>query len=181
MRAQIEKTCDLGKDARDSRKAVHLIARNKGKEPIIPDDVDTTTDDELSSCSSPFLSLSLAKNAWESIKAKSRKRPSHLPALSDAVSGASRRARREEGRRQNQPVQAQAGMIPPMPFVHPTFGTRPTVYMLLAALIRRPDDMLSSSLGQHILDYEPPCRFFIPAFATFDGSTNPYDHILHYN
>ena len=41
--------------------------------------------------------------------------------------------------------------------------------------------MLSSPLGQHILDYEPPRRFAIPAFATFDGSTDPYDHILHYN
>ena len=36
-------------------------------------------------------------------------------------------------------------------------------------------------LGQHILDYEPPHRFVIPAFATFDGSTDPYDHLFHYN
>ena len=43
-----------------------------------------------------------------------------------------------------------------MPVVHPAFGTGPTFYMSLAALIRRPDDMLSSPLGQHILDYEPP-------------------------
>ena len=41
--------------------------------------------------------------------------------------------------------------------------------------------MLSSSLGQHILDYEPPHRFVILAFATFDGSADPYYHILHYN
>ena len=41
--------------------------------------------------------------------------------------------------------------------------------------------MLSSPLGQHILDYEPPRGFVIPAFATFDGSTDPYDHMLHYN
>ena len=41
--------------------------------------------------------------------------------------------------------------------------------------------MLSSPLGQHILDYEPPRGFVIPAFTMFDGSTNPYDHMLHYN
>ena len=50
-----------------------------------------------------------------------------------------------------------------------------------AALIHRPDDMLSSPLGQQILDYEPPRGFVIPTFATFDGSANPYDHMLHYN
>ena len=46
--------------------------------------------------------------------------------------------------------------------------------MTSAALIRRPDDMLSSPIGQHILDYEPPRGFF-------DGSVDPYDHMLHYN
>ena len=30
--------------------------------------------------------------------------------------------------------------------LHPTFGIRPTFYMPFAALIRRPDDMLSSPL-----------------------------------
>ena len=73
------------------------------------------------------------------------------------------------------------GTIPPMSFVHPTFSTGPTFCMPPAALIRRPNDMLSSPLGQHILGYEPPQWFAILAFATFDGSTNPYDHMLHYN
>ena len=41
--------------------------------------------------------------------------------------------------------------------------------------------MLSSPLGQQILDYEPPRGIFIPAFATFNGSADPYDHTLHYN
>ena len=78
---------------------MHPITRNRGKEPIIPDDVDTPEDDELSSGSSPSLSLSPTKNARESIKARSHKRPSHHPAFSDVVSGASRRARREAGKR----------------------------------------------------------------------------------
>ena len=68
-----------------------------------------------------------------------------------------------------------------MSFVHLAFGTGPTFYMPPTALIHRPDDMLSSPLGQHILDYEPSRGFVIQAFATFDGSADPYDHILHYN
>ena len=71
--------------------------------------------------------------------------------------------------------------LPPAPPTHPTFGIAPTFYVPPTVLIRRPDDMLSSPLGQHILDYEPPRGLAIPTFTTFDGSTNPYDHILHYN
>ena len=114
MRAQIEKSLDLGKDARDSGRVVHPIARNRGKDPIIPDDVDTPADDEFSSGNSPSLSLSLVKNSRESTKAKSRKRPSHLPALSDVISGASHRARKEVGKRKNQSVQVprNASVLP---------------------------------------------------------------------
>ena len=41
--------------------------------------------------------------------------------------------------------------------------------------------MISSSLGQHILSYEPPRGFVIPSFAMYDGSSDPYDHMLHFN
>ena len=193
----MEKSCDLGKDVRDGNQATYPTTHNKWKEPIIPDEVDTPTNDELSLSSSLSLSLSPTKNARESAKAKSHKRPSHHPAFSDAVSGASRRARRETSRRQNQPIQALGntsillkgatppvlpiGTMPPMPLIYPAFVTGPAFYMLPTALIRRPDDMLSSPLGQYILDYEPPRAFVIPFFATFDGSTDPYDHMLHYN
>ena len=47
--------------------------------------------------------------------------------------------------------------------------------------IRSPNDMLFSPLGQHILDYKPPRGFVMPTFAMFDGSSDPYDHMLHYN
>ena len=70
---------------------MHPIVRNRGKEPIIPDDVDTPANDELSSGSSTSLSLSPEKNVQESTKAKSSKRPSHHPAFRDVVSGASHR------------------------------------------------------------------------------------------
>ena len=68
-----------------------------------------------------------------------------------------------------------------MSFVHNAFGTGPTFYMLPTALIRGPDDMLSSPLGQHILDYEPPRRFAIPVFTMFDISADLYDIMLHHN
>ena len=41
--------------------------------------------------------------------------------------------------------------------------------------------MLSSPLAQHILDYEPPRGFAIPPFAMYDGSSDPYDHMLYFN
>ena len=72
-------------------------------------------------------------------------------------------------------------VMPPMPLVHRALGIRPTFYMPPAALIRKPNDMLSSPLGQHILDYEPPRGFFIPAFAILNGCIDPYNHMLHYN
>ena len=89
------------KDVRDSGQAALPTTRNKGKEPAIPDNVNTLVDDELSLGSSPYLSLSPTKNAQEGTKPKSRKRPSHHLTFNDAVSGASRRARRETTRRQN--------------------------------------------------------------------------------
>ena len=57
---------------------MHLIARNKGKEPIVPNDVDAPADNELSSNSSSSLGLSPVRNK----RAKSGKRPSHHPASS---------------------------------------------------------------------------------------------------
>ena len=109
-------------------------------------------------------------------------------AFSDAVSGVFRWARREADRGQNQPDRAPgnasvlpASAMPSMSFVHPAFGTRPTFYMLLAVPIQGPDDIPSSPLGQHILDYEPPRGFVIPAFSMFNGSIDPHDHILHYD
>ena len=71
--------------------------------------------------------------------------------------------------------------MPPMPLLHLEFGTGPTFYIPPIALILSPDDMLFLPIKQHILDYEPSRGFVIPAFTTFDGSIDPYDHILQYN
>ena len=69
----------------------------------------------------------------------------------------------------------------PMPLVYPAFGTWHALYIPPTTTIQSPDAMLSSPLGQHILNYEPPRGFFMPTFVMFDGSSDPYDHMLHYN
>ena len=98
MPAQVGKGRNLGEEEEDSGQAMHLITRNKGKRPIVPDKVDTLADDELSSGNSLPLNPFPKKNT----KAKSCKRTLHRPTFSDAISGASHRARREAGRGQNQ-------------------------------------------------------------------------------
>ena len=168
----------------DSGRALHPVPRNRGNEPIIQDKTDAPADDELSSGSSPPLGPSPIKNT----RAKSHKRTSHRPAFSDVISGVSRLARREASRGQYQPDRAPgkasvlpASAMPTMSFVHHAFSTGSTFYMPPAAPIRGSDDMLSTPLGQHTLDYEPPRGFVIPVFSMFDSSTDPYDHVLHYN
>ena len=68
-----------------------------------------------------------------------------------------------------------------LPFGYPTFGATPIPYMLTLTAVQGPKDMLSSPLGQHILSYEPPRGFAIPSFAMYVGSSDPYDHMLHFN
>ena len=53
--------------------------------------------------------------------------------------------------------------------------------MLAPTAVRGPEDMLSSPLSQHILSYEPPHGFVILSFSMYDGSYDPYDHMLHFN
>ena len=69
------------------------------------------------------------------------------------------------------------------PFLHARYPPRalPVPHAALYPPVQGPYDMLSSPLGQHILDYEPPRRFVILPFAMYDGSSDPYDHMLHFN
>ena len=73
------------------------------------------------------------------------------------------------------------GVAPPLPFTYPTFGVALAPHMLTSTTVRGPEDMLSSPLGQHILSYEPPRGFFILSFTMYDGSSDPDDHMLHFN
>ena len=125
LRAQVEKKCDLGeKDVQDSSQAKHPTARNKGKESIILENIDTPTNDELSSGRSS--GLSPAKFS----KARSRQRHSHHPTFNNANGGTFCWARRETVRGQNQPngvtgnaLELHSGVVPPKPPVYHAFRT----------------------------------------------------------
>ena len=73
------------------------------------------------------------------------------------------------------------GAAPSLPFRYPIVGAAPILYMPAPTTIRGLEDMLSSPLGQHILSYETPCGFSIPPFTMYDGSSDPYAHLLHFN
>ena len=73
------------------------------------------------------------------------------------------------------------GAAPPLPFGYPAFGTAPVPFMSLPTAVQGLEDMLSSPLGQHILNYEPPHGFTIPSFAMYDGSSDSYNHMMHFN
>ena len=104
------------------------------------------------------------------------------------MSGARRRMRKEDSRDRPRSELALehiatrfGGTVPP--FLHAQYpsGALPAPRVAPYPPVRGPYDMLSSPLGQHILDYEPPRGFVIPPFVMYDGSTNPYDHMLHFN
>ena len=140
-------------------------------------------DDELSIGSSSLPRRSPSPNA---VKAHSRKRPPRRS--SRFISVVRRWVRREPCRDQRSPSPAHqyvldqdGGLPPPVSSMYPPYGAAPTPQMIIPSTVRGPQDMLSTPLGQHILDYDPPSRFSIPPFAMYDGSSDPYDHMLHYN
>ena len=50
----------------------------------------------------------------------------------------------------------------------------------IGSISKRLDDMLSTPFCSHIIHYEPPRGFLIPKFSTYDGTNDPFDHIMHY-
>ncbi|RVW76744.1 hypothetical protein CK203_047551 [Vitis vinifera] len=50
----------------------------------------------------------------------------------------------------------------------------------IGSISKRLDDMLSTPFCSHIINYEPPRGFLIPKFSTYDGTNDPFDHIMHY-
>ena len=140
-------------------------------------------DDELSSCNSSLFDALPPKN---NVEAESRKRPSR--SSSRSVSGMPRRVRREFSRERRQKKRAPEhipawleGAEPPLPFGYSAFETASIPFIPIPTIVRGPQDMLSSPLEQHILSYEPPHGFTIPPFAMYDGSSYPYDHMMHFN
>ena len=72
-------------------------------------------------------------------------------------------------------------MAPQFRPVQYPLGAAPALHVALYPPVRGPHDMLSSSLGQHILDYELPRGFVIPPFTMYNGCSDPYDQMLHFN
>ena len=178
LRTQLE-----GGRAGQSREPPHPFPHartNKGKEVAAPDDVDLPADDELSFGSSPLPRRSFSPSAAE---AHSRKRTPRL--ASRSISVASRRAWKEPNKDRRPPTPAHQyvldqarGSPSPMPSMYPPYGVIP---MIAPSAVRGPQDMLSTPLGQRILDYDSSYDFSIPPFAMYDGSSDPYDHMLHYS
>ncbi|KAL6312998.1 hypothetical protein AAG906_012405 [Vitis piasezkii] len=50
----------------------------------------------------------------------------------------------------------------------------------IGSIRKRLDDMLSTPFCSHIIHYEPPRGFLVPKFSTYDGTNDPFDHIMHY-
>ena len=161
-----------------------LLARaNKGKEPILPDHSDHQADDELSSDNSP---LPHRSPPLSNAEAESRKRPPRQSSW--AMSGTQRQTRKEDSRDRTcsqlapEHIVTRFGRTAP-PFLHARYPPEalPVPHAALYPPVQGPYDMLSSPLGQHILDYEPPHGFVIPPFTMYYGSSDPYDHMLHFN
>ena len=128
---------------------------------------------------SPLPRSSLSPNVAE---AHSRKRPPRQPSWS--INAARCRTRRDQ--RSLMPTQQYVpdltgGFPQPVPTIYSPFGATPAPQVVFAPVVRGQQDILSTPLGQHILDYDPPRGFSIPPFAMYDGSSDPYDHMLHYN
>ena len=49
-----------------------------------------------------------------------------------------------------------------------------------SSISRRLDDMLSMPFSSRIIKYEPTRGFVVPKFSTYDGSSDPFNHIMHY-
>ena len=73
------------------------------------------------------------------------------------------------------------GMAPQFSPLHDPFEATSVPHLVYFPSVWGPKDMLSSPLGPHILSYEPPHGFVMQPIAMCDGSTDPYDHMLHFN
>ena len=71
-------------------------------------------------------------------------------------------------------------MAPQFPPMHHPFGAASVSHLVFFPIVRGPEDMMSSPQGPH-LSYEAPRGFVMPPFSMYDGSTDPYDHMLRFN
>ncbi|RVW98096.1 hypothetical protein CK203_029014 [Vitis vinifera] len=59
-------------------------------------------------------------------------------------------------------------------------GRNPPSEPPFGSISKRLDDMLSTPFCSNIIHYEPPRGFLVPKFSTYDGTSDPFDHIMHY-
>ncbi|RVW59810.1 hypothetical protein CK203_098478 [Vitis vinifera] len=76
-------------------------------------------------------------------------------------------------------------VTPMMRNVHSHPAKRPTGRNIpnepaIGSVSKRLDDMLSTPFCSHIINYEPPRGFLVPKFSTYDGTNDPFNHIMHY-
>ncbi|KAL6323132.1 hypothetical protein AAG906_027402 [Vitis piasezkii] len=50
----------------------------------------------------------------------------------------------------------------------------------LGSISRQLDNMFSMPFFSRIINYKPPRGFIVPKFSVYDGSSDPFDHIMHY-
>ena len=176
-RLRIRPETNQAESLQEASQHVPPTRTNKGKEPALPDHNDPSADDELSSGSSPLLYHSPPRSNAE---AESIKRP---PCHSSpAISGTHRRTLREANKDKSHSELAPehmpnrvGGMAPRfLPAQYP-YEVPPALNVASYPPVRRPYNMISSPLGQHILDYEPPRGFVIlPLLCT----TAPLIHTI---
>ena len=54
------------------------------------------------------------------------------------------------------------------------------IEMPLEATTQCLNDMMTMPFTQHILMYEPLKGYTIPKFIMYDGTYDPFDHLMHY-
>ena len=50
----------------------------------------------------------------------------------------------------------------------------------LGSVSRRLDDMLSTPFDPHIINYKSSRGYIVPKFTTYNGTSDPFDHIMHF-
>ncbi|RVW72957.1 hypothetical protein CK203_053103 [Vitis vinifera] len=124
----------------------------------------------------------------DSTRLSSKRQRDKRPQLSDAMRV---RLSPQEPRKTRPPVATTWGAHPdPLvtPMVQNVFpyqavrqaGRNPLNELPTGSISKRLDDMLSTPFCSHIIHYDSPRGFLVPKFSTYDGSSDPFDHIIHY-
>ena len=110
------------------------------------------------------------------------------PQLSDAMR--SRLGPQEPGK--ERPLVAATWEAYPNPPVAPTVQNNPPYQAVRqvgrnssnepppCSISKRLDVMLSTPFSSCIIHYDPPRGFLMPKFSAYDGSSDSFDHIMHY-